>query len=142
MIGMDAKVDWKLGLSFEGTADSGFTLPLGTSRSEGGLEDGFRPMELLLVGLAGCTSMDVISIMKKKQQGVTKFEVKVHADRAPEHPKVFTHIEMEYILTGRNLDPAAAKRSVELSETKYCPAMAMLHKAVDISTKITLREEI
>jgi putative redox protein len=135
---MDAKVEWKRGLSFEGIADSGFSLPLGTSKQEGGEEDGFRPMELLLIGLAGCTSMDVISIMKKKQQDVTKFEVKVHADRAPEHPKVFTHIEMEYVLTGRNLDPVAASRSIELSETKYCPAMAMLRKAVDIHTKITL----
>ena len=135
---MDAKVTWKQGLSFEGSAESGFNLPLGTAKSEGGLDDGFRPMELLLVGLAGCTSMDVISIMKKKQQDVTGFEVKVHAERATEHPKVFTHIEMEYRFTGRNLDPAAAKRSVELSETKYCPAMAMLRKAVNIDTKITL----
>jgi len=139
---MDAKVEWKQGLSFEGSADSGFTLPLGTSKQEGGQEDGFRPMELLLVGLAGCTSMDVISIMKKKQQIVTKFEVNVHADRALEHPKVFTHIEMEYILTGKNLDPAAASRSIELSETKYCPAMATLKKAVDISIKITLKKEV
>lgn len=137
---MDAKLDWKTGLSFEGTADSGFIIPLGTATSEGGLDDGFRPMELLLVGLAGCTSMDVISIMKKKQQDVTAFEVKVHADRAPEHPKIFTNIEMEYILTGRNLDPVAAKRSVELSETKYCPAIAMLRKAVNITTRITLRQ--
>lgn len=137
---MDAKLDWKTGLSFEGTADSGFILPLGTATSEGGLDDGFRPMELLLVGLAGCTSMDVISIMKKKQQDVNAFEVKVHADRAPEHPKIFTNIEMEYILTGRNLDPVAAKRSVELSETKYCPAIAMLRKAVNITTRITLRQ--
>ena len=135
---MDAKVEWKMGLSFEGSADSGFKLPLGTARSEGGLDDGFRPMELLLVGLAGCTSMDVISIMKKKQQEVTAFQVKVHADRAPEHPRIFTSIELEYRLTGRNLDPVAAERSVELSETKYCPAIAMLRKAVDIKTKITL----
>jgi putative redox protein len=139
---MDAKVDWKQGLSFEGTADSGFSLPLGTSKQEGGQEDGFRPMELLLIGLAGCTSMDVISIMKKKQQIVTKFEVKVHGDRAQEHPKVFTHIEIEYILTGKNLDPAAASRSVELSETKYCSAMATLKKAVNISTRITIKEEV
>jgi putative redox protein len=139
---MDAKVEWKQGLSFEGSADSGFSLPLGTAREEGGQEDGFRPMELLLIGLAGCTAMDVISIMKKKQQMVTRFEVKVHGDRAPEHPKVFTHIEMEYVLTGKNLDPVAAGRSVELSEIKYCSAMATLRKAVDIDTKITLHQEI
>jgi putative redox protein len=139
---MDAKVEWKRGLSFEGTADSGFSLPLGTSRQEGGEEDGFRPMELILIGLAGCTSMDVISIMKKKQQDVTKFELKLHADRAAEHPKVFTHIEMEYVLTGKNLDPVAASRSVELSEMKYCPVMAMLRKAAEIKTKITLLQAV
>ena len=138
---MDAKVKWKQGLSFIGTADSGFSLPLGTSILTGGQDDGFRPMELLLVGLAGCTSMDVISIMKKKQQEVTKFEVKVHADQAHEHPKVFTHIDVEYIISGKNLDPAAASRAVELSETKYCPAMATLRKAVEIQTKITLFQE-
>ncbi len=138
---MDAKVVWKKGMSFDGTADSGFILPLDTAKDDGGEEQGFRPMELLLIGLAGCTSMDVISIMKKKKQVVTHFEVKVHGDRASEHPKVFTKIDMEYILTGRDLDPVAANRAVELSETKYCPAIATLRKAVEIHTRITLIQE-
>jgi putative redox protein len=139
---MDAKVVWKEELSFSGTADSGFSLPLGTEKEVGGKDDGFRPMELLLIGLAGCTAMDVISIMKKKQQDVTHFEVKVHADRTQEHPKVFTNIELEYMLTGRHLDQNAVSRSVELSETKYCPAMATLRKAVDIKTRITVKEAV
>jgi putative redox protein len=137
---MEAKAEWREGLSFTGRAGSGFELPLGTEIDNGGKNDGFRPMELLLVGLAGCTGMDVISIMKKKQQRVTSFEVKVHGDRVTEHPKIFNHIEVEYILTGKLLDPEAAKRSVELSETRYCPVMATLRKSVDISTKITLLE--
>ena len=79
---MDAKVTWKGNLSFTGTADSGYTIPLGTDPSVGGDEDGFRPLELMAVSLAGCTGMDVISILRKKKQAVTGFEVRVHADKA------------------------------------------------------------
>jgi putative redox protein len=79
---MDAKVIWKEKMSFEGTADSGFKVTLGTIPEVGGDNDGFRPMELLAIGLAGCTAMDVISILNKKKQDVHHFEVRVHADRA------------------------------------------------------------
>ncbi len=127
---MDAKVTWKQGLSFSGTADSNFELPLGTDPEIGGANDGFRPLELMAVSLAGCTAMDVISILKKKHQDVTAFEVHVHADRAEEHPKVFTHIVITYLVTGHNLDEKAVLRSIELSATKYCPAQAMLGKVV------------
>jgi putative redox protein len=84
---MEAKVNWKGRLSFTGTADTGFTLPLGANPKVGGDNDGFRPMELMALSLAGCTAMDVISILTKKRQEVTGFEVQVHADRAEEHPK-------------------------------------------------------
>jgi len=137
---MGASVVWKGGMSFDGSADSGFTLPLGTSPEVGGSNDGFRPMELLLVGLAGCTAMDVISILKKKRQQVTGFEVKVHGDRADSHPRVYTDITIEYIVSGQNIDPAAVERSVELSETRYCSAQAMLGKVARISHKITIQE--
>ncbi len=136
-----AKVVWKSDLKFEGSADSGYSLPLDTTPAEGGGE-GFRPMELLLVGLAGCTGMDVISILKKKQQDVTAFEVAVQGERASEHPRIYTHITIEYIVTGRNIDPAAVDRAVELSETKYCSANAMLGKAAKIEHKITLKEAL
>ena len=135
---MDARVTWKGRLSFDGAADSGFTIPLGTDPSVGGDDDGNRPLELLAIGLAGCTAMDVISILRKKQQDVTAFEVKVHADRASEHPHVFTHVWVEYVITGRQVDPKAVDRAVELSVTKYCPAQAMLSKAVPIEHKITI----
>ena len=138
---MDAAVVWKNGLSFSGTAhESGFSLSLGADPKAGGLGDGFRPLELLLVGLAGCTGMDVISILQKKKQEVTAFEVRVHADRAEEHPKVFTRIVIEYALEGRRVDPAAVERAVELSETKYCSAQAMLGKVAPIERKITIAE--
>jgi putative redox protein len=129
---MNAKVIWTEGMHFTGTADSGFELPLGAEKEVGGAEDGFRPLELMAISLAGCTAMDVISILKKKQQKVSAFEVEVHSERAPEHPKVFTHSVITYLVTGHGLDEKALQRSIELSATKYCPAQAMLAKVVPI----------
>lgn len=138
---MNASVTWKEGLTFTGSADSGFTVPLGTNVEYGGADDGFRPIELMLVSLAGCTGMDVISILLKKRQQVTGFAVNVQADRATEHPRVFKAINVEYHFQGHNLDPAAVARAVELSETKYCAARAMLSQAVPISSTIRIEEE-
>lgn len=137
---MDAKVVWKQKMTFEGTSDSGFKVPLGTVPAVGGDDDGFRPLELLAIGLAGCTAMDVISILTKKKQAVRDFEVKVHAERAEEHPKVFTHLTIEYVVSGQNIDRPAVERAVELSETKYCPAQAMFKKIVPIDLMITINE--
>ena len=137
---MDAKVIWKERMSFTGSAESGFSIPLGTSPDVGGDNDGFRPMELLAIGLAGCTAMDVISIMQKKKQEVTSFEVQVHTDRAEDHPQVFTRIVIEYILGGRNIERAAAERAVQLSAEKYCPAQAMFSKIAPIELKITIKD--
>jgi putative redox protein len=137
---MDAKVTWKGKMSFDGTANSGFVLPLDTRVEDGGDSSGFSPMELVLVGLAGCTGMDVIDILRKKHQEVTSFEVRVHGDRASDHPRVFNRITVEYLVTGRNLDPTAVDRSVELSVTKYCSVQAMLAKTAQIEHKITILE--
>ena len=137
---MDAKVVWKQKMTFEGTSDSGFKVPLGTVPAVGGDDDGFRPLELLAIGLAGCTAMDVMSILTKKKQAVRDFEVKVHAERAEEHPKVFTHLTIEYVVSGQNIDRSAVERAVELSETKYCPAQAMFKKIVPIDLMITINE--
>lgn len=136
---MDAKVIWKNRMSFEGTSDSGFTIPLGTTPEVGGDDDGFRPLELLAVGLAGCTAMDVVSILSKKRQELTSFEVRVHADRQDEHPKVFTHLTIEYVLSGNDLSREAVERAVQLSAEKYCPAQAMFAKIVPIDLKITIQ---
>jgi len=139
---VDAKVTWHTGLGFTGSAaGSGFTLPLGADPAVGGLNEGFRPLELLAVGLAGCTGMDVISILGKKRQPVAAFEVRVHADQAAEHPRVFTKVLIEYVVTGTGVEREAVERAVGLSETKYCPAQAMLRKAVPIESKITIVEQ-
>jgi len=137
---MDAKVVWKQKMTFEGTSDSGFKVPLGTVPAVGGDDDGFRPLELLAIGLAGCTAMDVISILTKKKQDVHSFDVQVHAERAEEHPKVFTHLTIEYILSGKNIDRNAVEGAVDLSANKYCPAQAMFNKITPIDLVITLHE--
>jgi putative redox protein len=137
---MNATVTWSAGMSFSGSADSGFSLPLDASTEVGGQEAGFQPMELMLVSLAGCTAMDVISILQKKRQTVTGFRVQAEAERAETHPRAFTRVHLRYILTGKGLDPAAVQRAVELSETKYCPAQAMLRPAVPITSSVEIYE--
>ncbi|MCS7011869.1 MAG: OsmC family protein [Anaerolineales bacterium] len=137
---MDAKVTWIDGLSFDATANSGFVVRLGADPAVGGANDGFRPLELMAMSLAGCTAMDVISILRKKQQKVTSFEVRVHADRAPEHPKVFTHLTIEYDVRGQGVDESAVRRAIELSASKYCPAQAMLSKIVPTDLKYVIYE--
>jgi putative redox protein len=138
---MDVKVSWQGRLSFTGTADSGFSVPLGTEPSLGGDDDGFRPMELILVGLAGCTAMDVISILSKKRQDITDFEAQVHGKRAAEHPRVFTEAQIVYQVTGRAVDEAAVVRAIELSATRYCPAQAMFSKLMPIELEYNIYED-
>jgi len=137
---MEAKVVWNGKMSFKGSGGTGFTVPLGASPAVGGDNDGSRPMELLAVGLAGCTAMDVISILSKKRQDVTDFEVQVHADRAADHPKVFTSAVIEYFVTGRGVREAAVLRAIELSAVRYCPAQAMFGQIFPIELKYHIYE--
>lgn len=136
-----ASVTWKSDMHFTGTADTGFGLTLDAAPAVGGQEMGFRPLELMLISLCGCTAMDVISILKKKRQDVTGFEVRAEADQADEHPHVYTDIRLTYIVRGRDVDPAAVERSIELSETKYCPAHAMLGESASITSSYEVHEE-
>ena len=138
---MQSKVVWKGGLAFTGTAGDGYLVPLDSSKQAGGHDLGFRPLQLMAISLVGCTGMDVISILQKKRQNVTEFEVSAEIDRANQHPKVFTKIILTYTVTGRNIDKEAVERAVELSETKYCPAQAMLEKSTEISHKIVIHQE-
>lgn len=124
-------------LDFAITGNSGYTVDV-SSVKDG--ETG-SPMELLLQSMVGCTAMDVISILKKKRQDVTGFEVNVSAERAPEHPRKYTAITLEYVVTGNGVDPAAVARSIELSETRYCSVMATFHDAgVPVSTSYRVVE--
>lgn len=138
---MDVKMIWTSGLSFTGSAESGFTVPLDAETSVGGAGNGFRPMELILTGLAGCTAMDVISVLQKKRQMVTAFEVQAHATRAAGHPRVFLQAVVEYHVTGQGVEEAALLRAIELSATRYCPAQAMLGQIFPIELKYFIYEE-
>lgn len=133
-------LDWKQGMSFSGKAPSGFSVELDAEVEVGGNKGGFSPLELLALGLGGCTGMDVISILQKKRQAVTAFEVRVNTQRAAEHPKVWNQVLVEYIVAGKNIDPKAVERAIQLSAEKYCPAQNMLNKAVRIDTRYEIRE--
>lgn len=136
-----ASVTWKGDMHFTGTADTGFGLTLDAAPAVGGQEMGFRPLELMLISLAGCTGMDVISILKKKRQDVTGFEVRVEAKQADEHPYIYTDIHVNYLVRGHDVDPAAVERSIELSETTYCPAHAMLRRTANITSSYEIVSE-
>ena len=123
---MKVAVQWKENMTFIGRPDSGFPVQMDADTSFGGTNNGVRPMEMIALGLASCTAMDVLSVLQKKRQKVTDFEVKVNAPRSSEHPKVFTNALITYIVTGKNVDESALLRSIELAATKYCPAQFML----------------
>lgn len=139
---MDASVTWKGKMAFEAEAGTSFRLDLDADTTVGGQGNGFRPMQLIAMGLVGCTAMDVISILGKKRQAVTDFQVQVHAGRAPEHPKVFTEAVIEYLVTGKGIDEAAVVRAIELSATRYCPAQAMLSKAFPMQLEYVIYEDL
>jgi len=138
---MKVIVNWKEGMSFVGISDSGFPVQMDAGAASGGSDNGVRPMEMLALGLAGCTAMDVISILQKKQQNVTHFDVEVDAARAQEHPKVFTSVVITYIVTGLNVDESALLRAIELSATRYCPAQSMLSQVFPMDLRYEIYEE-
>jgi putative redox protein len=112
---MTARATLETGMRFDAQAGSSHHVILDAAEHGGGANQGFRPMELLLVGLAGCTGMDVISILRKKRQHVTGYEVQVRGVRAEEHPMVFVEITVEHVVTGHHIQPEAVARAIELS---------------------------
>ncbi len=121
-----SKVVLRDDMVFSGHSSNGYTIPLDAKKGVGGHDAGISPIELMLTSLAGCTGMDVISILRKKKQDVTAFEVQVEGVRGDEHPKVYTEIWVKFVVTGNNIDPKAVERSIELSRDKYCGASATL----------------
>src|SRR6266550_6234700 len=128
-----ALVKLETGMHFDAETGSGHHVTLDAAEHGGGQNAGFRPMELLLVGLGGCTGMDVISILRKKRQQVTGYEVHVSGIRAEENPMVFVEITVEHIVTGYHIQPEAVARAIELSEERYCGAGAMLGKVAHLT---------
>ncbi len=134
------KVVLQDGLRFEANDDRDvvITLDAAPPLGEGA---GMSPMELLLAGLGGCTAMDVISILRKKRQDVTDYRLEISGTRAVDHPQTYTAISVRHIVTGRNLSEEAVRRSIQLSEEKYCPVHAMLSKAATITTDFEVLDE-
>lgn len=138
---MKAAINWEGGLNFTGSGPSGFPVRMDGSLTPGGEPAGFRPMEMIALGLIGCQAMDVLSVMQKKRQDVTGFEVRFDGPRSTEFPKVFTSAVVTFIIIGRGVDKPAVLRSIELAATKYCPAHAMLEQAFPIELQYEIYEE-
>lgn len=137
---VDAQAAFVGPMRFDVTSGTGHTITLDVLESDGGENSGPTPMELLLMSLAGCTGMDVVSILQKMRQQVTNYEIHVHGTRADEHPRVYEDVTVEHIVTGHRLDAASVKRAVELSETKYCSVSATVGKTAKITTAIRIVE--
>ena len=138
---MKATVTWHGGQAFTGLANSGIPVQMESAISQVGQTRGVRPMEMILMGLAGCMAMDVLSILEKKRQTITSYQVSVDAPRSPDYPKVFTSALIAFILSGKDVHETALLRSIELSVTKYCAGYAILEKAFPISVGYEIFEE-
>jgi len=137
---MAVKATHVKGMRFDMTLGSGYRFDIDASPEDGGTGPGARPMELLLAGLAGCTGMDVVSILEKARQELTGFEVVVNGERRKEYPMIYTDIHVEYVIRGRNISEEAVKRAIELSQTKYCSAEAMLEKSAKITSSYRIED--
>ena len=122
---MKAKITWINGRAFLGESGSGHAVVMDGAPEAGGRNIGFRPMEMLLLGLGGCTAFDVVMILEKSREKITGCEIELEAERASEDPKIFTKVKLIYTFTGHNLKPASVERAVNLSATKYCSASKM-----------------
>ncbi len=128
------------GLSLVGKGDSNHWIAMDGEKTFGGAEAATKPMELVLLGLGGCTSMDALSILRKMREKVSDYEMQMESERANEHPMVFTKIHMKYIFYGKNLNPDNVKKAIELSMVRYCSATAMLQKTAEITYDFEIKE--
>ena len=133
---LKAKLEWKEKMQFVGQASDSPSVIL--DNPEG--KTGPTPMEMVLMGVAGCTAMDVISILRKKHADVTGFQVNIRGERAEDHPKRYTKFHVEYILEGKGLSSKDVERSIELSVTKYCSAISSMSSPVETSYRIVDKE--
>lgn len=117
------------GMTFIGRGDSNHWVVMDGAETVGGTDAGTRPMELVLIALGGCTGMDVVSILRKKRVKFDKFEMKITGERAEEHPKVYTRVNIEYVIYGNEVNPKDVEHAIELSQSKYCSVSAILKKS-------------
>lgn len=138
---MQARVKWVDGMMFVGESGSGHAVVMDGAPDAGGRNLGIRPMEMLLIGMGGCTAFDVMLILKRGREDVTDCQVELDADRAETDPKVFTRIRARFIVTGHNLSRTKVERAVALSAEKYCSASIMLGRTAEITHEIEIRED-
>lgn len=127
-------------MGFVGESGSGHSIVMDGPPEHGGSDLGVRPMEMLLLGLGGCASFDVVHILKKSRQNVTDCEALLEAERAEQEPKVFTRIHLHFVVTGRKLSVKQVERAIQLSSEKYCSASIMLGKTAEITHDYEIRE--
>lgn len=128
-----AKVKYTDGMQFVGEAGSGHAIVMDGDAEVGGNNTGLRPMELLLIGVGGCSGMDVVSILKKKRENITGLEVLVNGKKADEHPKKYTDIDIEFVVKGKSLSEEAVKKAVQLSMDKYCSVKATIEGTAKVN---------
>jgi putative redox protein len=138
---MKARVKWVEQVSFLGETESNHAVLMDGSPAAGGRNLGPRPMEMLLLGAGGCTSFDVISILKKSRQKVTDCYVELEAERAETDPKVFTRIHMHFVVTGNDIKPEVVEKAIKLSAEKYCSASIMLGQTAAITHDFEVKKE-
>lgn len=136
-----AKITYTSGLQFVGEADSGHAVVMDGEEKVGGRNSGPRPMELLLMGIGGCSGMDVVSILRKKKERVTGLDINVSGTTADEYPHRYTQIDLRFLVRGRGLSETAVKRAVELSMDKYCSVKATLEGSAKIGFSYEIVEE-
>jgi len=134
-------VKWEGGMRFLGTTEEGDSLTMDADREGGGEGSGFRPVKLVLVGLGGCTGMDIVWILKRQRQEVTGLEMNVTGTRRKKDPRYYEHIRIEYVLRGRKLRESAVKRAIELSEQRYCSVRGILRPEVKVTTSYRIEQE-
>jgi putative redox protein len=135
-----ANITWVEDMQFVGLGETGHAIVMDASETSGGHNTGATPMEVLLMGVLGCTAMDVISILKKKRQPVKGLKIFATGDRAAEHPKYYTKIHLEYVATG-DVELEALERSAQLSEDKYCSAIATVRGIAEITRSCRVEKE-
>lgn len=138
---MKARVQWLDGRAFVGESGSGHAVVMDGAPESGGRNIGVRPMEMLLLGLGGCTAFDIVMILERMREKVTALDIALEAERASEDPKVFTAVKLIYKLRGYGLKPANVERAVNLSAEKYCSASIMLGKTAKLEHSWTIEEE-
>ena len=138
---MQAQIKWRGAAQFEGKSGSGHTVLMDGPPEHEGQNQGPRPMEMLLLGMGGCTAFDVVMILKKSRQAVVDCEVEIEAQRAETEPKVFTHIHIHFIVKGKALKDKQVARAVQLSAAKYCSASIMFSKTATVTHDYEIVEQ-